>query len=79
MQLSSNKVENRNYYTQLTVKLPPLTLSSGSVPVCKVKQRWTVETRTSFYSANFKVRSEWAATSLEHEEPDQSLAMKREG
>ena len=32
MQLSSNEVESRNHYTQLTVKLPPLTLSSGSVP-----------------------------------------------
>ena len=32
MQLSSNEVENRNHCTQLTVKLPPLTLSSGSVP-----------------------------------------------
>ena len=32
MRLSSNEVENRNHCTQLTVKLPPLTLSSGSVP-----------------------------------------------
>ena len=33
MRLSSNEVESRNHCTQLTVKLPPLTLSSGSVPV----------------------------------------------
>ena len=32
MRLSSNEVESRNHCTQLTVKLPPLTLNSGSVP-----------------------------------------------
>ena len=32
MRLSSNEVESRNHCTQLTVKPPPLTLSSGSVP-----------------------------------------------
>ena len=33
MQLSSNEVESRNYYTQLTIKPLPLSLSSDSVPV----------------------------------------------
>ena len=33
MRLSSNEVESRNHCTQLTVKPPPLTLSSGSIPV----------------------------------------------
>ena len=33
MRLNSNEVESRNHYTQLTVKPPPLTLSSGSVLV----------------------------------------------
>ena len=32
MRLSSNEVESRNHCTQLTVKPPSLTLSSGSVP-----------------------------------------------
>ena len=30
--LSSNKVGGRSHYTQPIAKLPPLTLSSGSVP-----------------------------------------------
>ena len=32
MRLSSNEIESRNHCTQLTVKSPPLTLNSGSVP-----------------------------------------------
>ena len=35
MRLSSNEVESQNHCTQLTLKLPPLTLSSGSVPARK--------------------------------------------
>ena len=32
MRLSSNEIESRNHCTQLIVKPPPPTLSSGSVP-----------------------------------------------
>ena len=45
MRLSSNKIESRNHCTQLTVKPPPLTLSSGSVPDHKGQASTRKETK----------------------------------
>ena len=45
MRLSSNEVESRNHYTQLTVKSPPLTLNSGSVPDTDPPSNYTIYIR----------------------------------
>ena len=49
MRLSSNEVENRNHCTQLTVKLPPLTLSSRSVPEKMLYMNKSLEASTSAF------------------------------